>query len=361
MLPFDELPAQEQLALAALQRDPEFYGVLRSRAGASPTSKSVSHDAAHVLTTLNEGGPLTASIAERLGARRDVVLAQMVLDGILEIEIDSQFIAGPAALEAVVKWRRPVEPQTKLEALSLAALEYAEALPVDDALVLSERLYAYNRIPVSGHWRRLLPDQDAVEAHLGIGRYPLAGIIDAHWDRVHTRDGAWMAWSRRGPLQTTRFPAYKMYVSPSCAALPIIFSAVASGFSASACVHWKVGSSARDLLRPDKMVAYFQTLKDLQEAAAALESELSGFEAHGVPFTAQVGETGLLSWGIDPVPEMHLLPWLQQESWRILICRCLGASIALAKQCAGPVSPAQFARERLRLEGIDPDTWVRDA
>lgn len=335
--------------------------MLRSRTGASPAAKSVSHDTAQLLITLHEAGLLTSPMVEELGEHGDVVLAQMVLDGILEVEVNGQFICGPAALEEVVERETLVEPKTALAELSRQALVYAEALPIDDAIVLSERLYAYNGVPASLRWRRLLPDPGAVEAYLGIGNDSTAQVLDANWHRARTQDDAWIAWSRRGVPHSTRFPAYKLYVSPSCTALPFAFFATAKALSASACVHWKVGNSALGLLRSDKMVAYFQTPADLQEAAVALGSELSGCEAHGVPFSAQIDETALLSWGIDPMPEVNTLPWLAQESWRILICRRLGASLALAKQSASSVSPAHFARERLRLEGINPDTWTRAA
>jgi hypothetical protein len=130
--------------------------------------------------------------------------------------------------------------------------------------------------------------------------------------------------------------------------------------SRSASFSWKVGADVYGLLRPDKIVVYFERFADLQETAASLSERLKGCPAHGVPFTAQLGAAGLLSWGVDPPAEEDLrLPWPQRESWRLRICNRLAAALVLAKRSQQPrISASLFALERLRLEGIDPRTWT---
>jgi hypothetical protein len=104
------------------------------------------------------------------------------------------------------------------------------------------------------------------------------------------------------------------------------------------------------------MVVYFLEFAELQAMAAQLLEKLDGCRAQGVPFTAGIDAGGLLSWGIDPSPEeasMH------RESWRIRLCNLLAAALVQAKttEQAG-ISAVRFAKERLRLEGVDTDTWA---
>jgi hypothetical protein len=79
--------------------------------------------------------------------------------------------------------------------------------------------------------------------------------------------------------------------------------------------------------------------------------------AHGVPFTASVTTDGLLSWGADP----PVLPSTNGTgtSWRMWVTEQLAGYIEVARNTErGELEPWQFALERLRLSGIDTDTWI---
>ena len=65
---------------------------------------------------------------------------------------------------------------------------------------------------------------------------------------------------------------------------------------------FKVGAGAGGLLRPDKIVAYFETFERLAAAADALTERLAGVAAHGVPFTSEIAAGGQLSWGVEGLP-----------------------------------------------------------
>jgi hypothetical protein len=115
------------------------------------------------------------------------------------------------------------------------------------------------------------------------------------------------------------------------------------------------------------MVVYFRQFSDLQEAALKIMSHLEGCTAHGVPFTAELANQGLLSWGIDPPREAYSVSWLGGESWRGKLCNRLAMTIVQASAgrgneatgaAADAVNAAEFAIHRLRLEGIDTDTWT---
>ncbi|MBV8530882.1 MAG: hypothetical protein JO104_06160 [Candidatus Eremiobacteraeota bacterium] len=350
----------ERQALEALGRDPNCYGILRPRGDARLSLKSVSQETALLLLTLQTPGALPQFARRALGERCDSVIGRMVLDGILEIEVNGTMLSGPEASAFIYGEPFSPGPQTRLGTLSRNALAYAQALKLTDRAALSARLYAYNCIPVSARWRRLLTHRRAVEAYLGVDDSSVA--LASSWIRLPTQAPAqgWMAWqSLRAKLPAETSLTYKLYVSPVCDDVRAAFQATAEVVSQSAAFHWKAGSDLYGLLRPDKIVIYFRELADLQTAAAHLLEELDGCSPQGVPFTAEFGGRGLLSWGIDPPADKHTVPWLVRESWRSRICNRLAAALAMAETSdRHKESAARFAVERLALDGIDTETWT---
>lgn len=345
---------------AALRQDPELYGVLRPRA-AGLTAKSLSRDTALLLLTLQNPSRLPQYAIDDLGERCDSIVGKMVLDGILEIEENGVMISGPAALGAVTGSETFRLHQDTLAALSLRALAYAEALDVLDVSELSMRLYAYNRIPATSHWLRAFPDDPSVRKHLGVDKPALNRLLSGISVELPPRPNeAWIVWqSRQITSAKPRAGIYKLYVSPALDDLAATFSNTMCALARSKAFQWKVGRNVYGLLRPDKILAYFRNFVDLQEMAAHLTARLQGCASHGVPFTAEISGSGLLSWGVDPQAEAQTAAWPMRESWRARICNRLATALLYAKAAAtnGP-SPLRFAIERLRLDGIDPDTWT---
>jgi hypothetical protein len=128
-------------------------------------------------------------------------------------------------------------------------------------------------------------------------------------------------------------------------------------FMQAACL--KVGKNVGGLLRPDKLLLYFCSFNALVEAADYLAPKLAGVSAHGVPFTAEIAGNGLLSWGVDPPVEQETSGWHGPESWRLWVTNHLARAILAAKMApACKIEPWRFALERLRLEGVDIETWT---
>lgn len=357
---FDRLPAAEQLVLKGLHDDLQCYGVLRPRNDTRLTIKSVATDTALLFLTLQDAAPLPHYVVDVLGEQCDPFIGKMVLDEILQIDVNGEMLCGPAAVDFVVGESSSTEPQGFIATLSRRALHYAEALDIVDVPELSYRLYSYNRIPASARWRRLFCDRAAVESHLGINDGRLAEMLDAEWIRLEEHSAAgWIAWRSKRLAPKLSSQTYKLYVSPTCAAVGSVLGPVveaASGFGAS---HWKIGSDVYGLLRSDKLILYFARFTELQDAAAYVIPRLVGCPSQGVPFTAELEASGLLSWGIDPPLETCSVPWLEQGSWRGQICNKLALALRLAKSAPDRgVSPSRFAALRLRLEGIDPDNWT---
>jgi len=359
---FDRLSPAEQQDLAGLERDPDGYGILRPRHDPRLSIKSASRDMALLWFTLQSPAVLPRYVRQTLGEQCDQVIGQMVLDGVLAVEVNGELVSGPGARTFVCADRPESGPEGCLAALSRRALEYAEALEITDALELSARLYNYNHLPVSPEWRRRLCDQAAVEHHLGIDHGATARLLERGWQRLPPAGPGrgWIAWQSQPMRDNHSAPTtYKLYVSPAFSQVRAAFQVTADATALSKAFHLKVGRDAYGLLRPDKIVVYFREFCELQETAARILQNLERCPAHGVPFTAEIAGAGLLSWGIDPPEEKNSVAWLERESWRQRICNQLGTALSLAKvSTQSEILAWRFAMDRLRLEGIDTETWA---
>ena len=363
---YDRLAPAERELLAGLAREPGFYGVLRPRGGAAALgSRSVDRETALLLLTLAEPAPLPGYVRGMFGEGRGDeeaarTVARLVADGVLEVATGEGFASGAAALP-LFAGPEPGEGGA-LAALSRDALRYAQELPTGEPLRLSAALYGYNRRPLTPRWRCLLPDAAALPRVLGTGSAAFA----RRWEALPPAPG-WISWRARGASRLERGPeggaTYKLYVSPLPEAIATeagggCFPALAEALAAARVMQWKVGADAAGLLRPDKVVAYFPRFEALARAAETLSGALAGLPAHGVPFTAEIAGGGLLSWGVDP-PRGEGLPWSGgMESWRLWLTHRLARALLSARAESSPVEPWRFARERLRLEGVDPATWA---
>lgn len=363
---FDRLAPAEREALASLREDPDFYGVLRPRP-ASPALgvKSVDRETALLVLTLREPGPLPSYMTRMLGegALRTVV-SRLVADGILEIQEGDGFVSGVVALSGLGQ-SRAGSGGGQLSELSLAALRYAQDLALDDPLAVSFRLYGYNRRPLTPRWKRLLPGGgDAVLTWLGVG----AGgahrkLLDRSWERTGASADWWLSWRSREPGNTLAGrdeggATWKLYISPAPEALPESFGIIVEALAAARAAQFKVGSDAWGILRADKIVSYFPSFERLAAAADALATRLAGLPAQGVPFTSEIGGDGLLSWGVDPPREESAFG--SGESWRLWLTHRLARALVSARADRAE-EPWRFALDRVRLEGVDTDSWTPSA
>jgi hypothetical protein len=359
---FERLPLDQQELLKNLTKDPDFYGVLLPRTSSARGIKSVCRDTALLVHTMLQSGPLPRYVEHTLGDHSNQAVAELVLDGVLEIEHEGRFLSGAEAYPLIYASHTSPEPQGLLPRLSQAALEYAQALAIDDVVRLSARLYFYNRIPMTANWTRRMSSEIAVSEFLGISSSTNRNCLQKNWilvERSASYNG-WFQWqSRRNrPTGRDRY-GYKLYVSPRPEALPTAFRAVVGVLDNSAAHAFKIGCDSIGLLRPDKLVLYFSDFDLLEQAAREIALSLSGCAAHGVPFTAAIDDNGLLSWGIDPLPEKDALSWQGPESWRLWITNRLATALVSARNnCPGTLQPWQFALERLRLENVDTGTWA---
>ncbi len=368
LVTLDQLSPKQQTYLSMLTEQPDVFGLLRPRRGESRMIKTVSSEAAQVFNTLQQPGTLPFAAREQLARERDPnrSLAELVLDGVLEISAEEGFVSGAAAYHVIYRSASTPTARGTLATLSLQALQHAELLPAQNPAALSLYLYNYNRLPLSLYWSRRLPSTDAAAAYLGLESQSATGRklhqfwVQSPGDNAASESG-WRFWTRRSfhSYTETERPTYKLYVSPLPTHLPEVFSATVEVFTAHDVAHFKVGKDAYGLLRPDKLIAYVDTMDALQAVAEDLRQRLSGIPAHGVPFTAELGLNGLLSWGIDPPSTEQSTAWKQRESWRLWISNRLASALGEARLQPAPTLAAwRFALERLRLDGVDPATWT---
>jgi len=361
---FDHLPPDQQAPFNDLRQDPRFYGILRPHGCASLAVQAVDQETALLLFALQAPSRAPAYVMARLGEAWNQSFAELVLDGVLEIEHEGTFVSGVAARAALFFDAFEPASRGRIAELSLEALRYAQDLPVQDPARLARQLYLYNHLPLTPAWKRRLPAPDAVASYLGIGPGGACRLLlERHWSQnppSPTNDG-WFSWRTRrelrwGSRQTDL--TYKLYVSPLVESVPQALRALLEASAALPAFDFKIGCDMHGLLRPDKLVVYFPGFEELAEAADVLAGKLEGCPAHGVPFTAGITADGLLSWGIDPPLAARTRLRLAGESWRGWITSHLARSLASARGSASSIEPWQFALERLRLDGVDTDTWV---
>lgn len=362
---FERLPAEQQDLLRGLEKDPELFGIARPRERLDLTVKSICRNTALLLFTLREPGAIPCYVRTMLGESYSAAIAELVLDGLLEVEHGGSFSSGASAYPLICQSRPETGvPGGMVAQLSVDALKYAQALDLDDSVKLSARLYFYNRRPVSPEWKRKLPAPEAVAEYLGaVADGPERWSLGPRWSQVSLPPGhaeRWIMWrpARSRPTPPDSNITYKLYVSPTVEHARDAFRATIDVIGGLDTRRVKVGKDVHGLMRPDKLVAYFWSAEEVHEAAKRLRARLDGCPAHGVPFTAEIGQDGLLSWGVDPPHEEHVLELQERESWRLWVTNRLAVALVGGKASTSrSIEPWRFALERLRLDGVDTETW----
>jgi hypothetical protein len=293
-----------------------------------------------------------------------IQIARLVFDQILEVETESGWRSGAGAIDVFIAELPTIETDSATAEVSIAAIRYAQSLSVDSPAVLADRLYGYNRKPVTPSTRRSFPDESSVALRLG---------LDAEWNAPVLSKGLmsevrpihadhWLRWQVRGNRRraASTGAAYKLYISPEVGGLRSALEAAFALFDEEFAPYaLKVGRALEGILRSDKLVAYFHDEGHVTEAAAQLLPRLDGLVPQPVPFTTEIGGDGLLSRGIDPPHARQLPGWRHGEaSWRAWITTRLGSAILAARSADRPaIDSVRFVLARLALEGVDTRTW----
>jgi hypothetical protein len=340
-------------------------GARAGRAGAAPAGGSL-HAARGGYAVAVDGG--VAALLRRLRGRqgagdaatRDDVLADLVLDGVVEIESDGRFVTGAAALDALGIRAPAPAARDVLGRRALEALRHAASLDVP-VLGLARAMYRYGARPYTPERRATFETPEATASFLGLLGGAARAALDARWAPTGGRGprGPWAGWQRRPVPEGAPPPSYKLYVSPALEHTRDALGELLAVAERARVAAFKVGHAAQTLLRPDRVVAYFPSLDALGHAAELLGERLAGLPADGVPFTAAAADTGLLSWGVDP-PEGSAAYRHGARSWRQWVTRRLAAALAVARATAPDDGAGQVPYALLRISrlGVDPVTWA---
>ncbi len=362
---FDRLEEAYRTQLASVNEDNDFYGVLWPHTPGL-VLKAVDRETALLFFTMQQVGPIPTYVRRSFSERCNQAIAELVLDGVLEIALEPEgaFASGAAAYHLIYEAKVPYSSEGSIARLSLQAIEYGQAIEIVSSAELSARLYAYNTVPASSSWRRLIPTPDAVPGFLGIdAEGPHRRSLERHYHQLSPSQNrvGWRIWRLRRE-QASRWarwrPAYKLYISPLPEILPENIGVIIDVLGTAGVSNFKIGRDLYGLLRPDKIVAYCNDFEELAALATRLQEKLAGCPAQGVPFTAGIDPAGLLSWGTDPPRETQEFVGLEQESWRLWVTNRLAVALLAAKSQPADIQPSQFALERLRLDGVDTDTWT---
>ena len=349
--------------MEAVASDPDHFGVLVPRPGHEALGVlTVDRDVAALFVELDHPARLSAQRFGGGGGDPLARAASLVLDGVLAIETEDGLVSGPAAHGALfdgadgeITTTHPVSEQ------SHHALRQAAGLPVSSPSELSSWLYGYGNLPHGPRWSRLVSKPERLEDLLRLPGSDRSADFEQEFER--TDWGPWRSWTRRAPgaplAESLEHASYKLYVSPMPLAMPDALAGLAKTIANAPPLAFKIGATSRGLLRPDKLVVYFDSVGELDRFASGLEERLQGCPAHGVPFTAPASRDGLLSWGVDP-PRRDALPgWRSERSWRLGITDRLARSLLSARDLGtGYVPPWRFALDRLSLDGIDVENWL---
>lgn len=359
-----KLNQQELHALADLNEDPEFFGVFRRRhTKAGGSVKLAYKEVALLFYFLQNAGELPHYLKSGYDDEVNLTIAKLVLEGILEIQTNQHFYSGYAAqnllYESTDRHPDSVHPLLRMSATAIA---YAIQLNEVDTASLASKLYAFNTMPQFITPSNALKTFGEVEQYLRIcNSHPLNRELLIDWNK-HEPDPkySWISWSRK---QNARHdarlrPIYKIYISPVPEELPDAFDKAVRVLSSSNAFSFKIGMNREGLLRPDKFVAYFAEYDHLLAAADRLAPILKDHKAQGVPFTAPLDDSGMLSWGMDG-PAGELLKYKEGGSWRAFVTEKLAASIALSKtEKLSQSERADFVLKKMMLEGVDTKTWT---
>lgn len=236
----------------------------------------------------------------------------------------------------------------RIHQLSLAAIRMAASSSWSEPADVAHWLYRFGTVPRGPAIDRDFGPDDDPMTILGL---TVGGAVRRRLEATYeaTSFSGWYSFARRGAPPHLA-AACKLYVSPRPEALAGAFPRIAAQFVQSEVRSFKVGRGIEGLLRPDKIIAYFDDREHMEDVAAALEQSLCDFPAQGVPFTAGISENGMLSAGVDPPPG-HAA-----TSWRAWVTRRLAHSLT-ARRATPDDDPVHGALADLRMAGVDPERW----
>ena len=365
LIAFDKLNDDEKRNLGSLPdgNGELLYGIFKPKCPNGLTLKAATPDVALLFYSLREENFLPHYLRNSISGTFNDELVKLVLSGVIEVELNGEFISGSMSYSHLYQDKAPSSSDKKsyLSKLSDDALKYGELLNITDTKTLSAHLYNFNRVALSPRWQRLFLNKAAVEEFLGVNSYKI--LFDertSNWMmRPKKSSDRWLFWRKLSKEKNhLRLKTYKLYLSPECQALENTFPLIYESVTKTNATSFKIGNDGYGLLRPDKIVIYFSDKQDMIKAGQSIKKIFKELPVHGVPFTSQLDENGLVSWGIDPPSFETQFSW-DSLSWRLWVTDRLSKHLIEAKKNIKSSSrePWEIAKHNLSYEGINVDKW----
>lgn len=367
LVELSQLNQSDQQALAGLASTEDIFGIFKNKSAGNDSLHKIAYkDVALLSYFLKEPSQLPSFIKNNFDDDINATLCKLVLEGILEIQADGEFVSGvdaqnvicPASIKAIEI------SKSRISQLSEKAIQYGIGLNNVDGISLSTRLYCYNTIPSLSHQYNHLDRPEKIKDFLWKQDFDLYEWAARKWmQQSIQKEQHWLSWTKPAyqDIDLVDKCTYKLYISPLIQRLPEIFVKSVKVLSGTKCFSFKVGATVEGLLRPDKLVAYFLTYKDLNEAVLLLKPQLPSYEPQGVPFTSQLDDMGILSWGLDP-PKKDINKNIESGSWRERVTKKIALSIIKAKKEENDKTKIlSHVMSLIALEDIDPETWTPKA
>jgi hypothetical protein len=361
LMEWTQLLQETKELLGALENDTEIYGVFLPQQQQGATAKVAYRETAMLYLHLQQAETLPHYFTATPSYQKNETIARLVLDGIIEIKWKGKFVSGTAATAAIFGGLLFDEttPPNHVAALSMQAIQYVWELPYNDVAAIAAHLYAFNTIVWDAGMKETFMQKNSIRQFL----FPGIDIATGEWPgngwlfSAGAEKKGWLSWMRPLKQNDDFSRTYKLYISPLIEQMPAVIKKAIPVINISKAISFKTGSNLHGQLRPDKMIVYFTNMKDLMEVVELLKKELHGFAAQGVPFTSQLNDTGLLSYGIDP-PVEEVLEQIEGGSWRTAVTDRLAVCIAQTKR-DGLNWPQSllFIKAGLLTDSIDPINW----
>ncbi|HEY2720364.1 MAG TPA: hypothetical protein VGI82_01480 [Chitinophagaceae bacterium] len=361
------LSQREKELISGLHDERNVYGIFSPLAPQSKlTLKVAYHDLALVYLHLAASNLLPHHLTALHEDSLNNAIVRLVIDQILEVKWNGNFVSGVHATEAIFGSRLYGDRNFPnfISILSNQAIEYALHFDNAEMRMISNKLYTYHTTPWDSSAKRNFNKVKDIRDFVFSGSPgSLFSILNRDWALINDpAKDYWLGWNRKDFSGTSSSRAdmtiYKLYISPLIEDLPKAMSISLPLLTSSNAFSFKVGNSIQGLLRPDKIVAYFDDKSSLLQVAEELKEKLKDCKAQGVPFTAQIDDDGILSWGADP-PGYIVLEAIEGGSWRCKVTDQIALAITQAKSEKLEDDQAiDFIGSKLFLADIDVYDWA---
>jgi hypothetical protein len=311
---------------------------------------------------------LPARLREESDKEMQQIVVQLVLDGVLEIQVAGCYVSGLEALDKMMPLpKRAAAVDQCADAnytckISRTAIDFALQSVYKHPRDIAWILYNFNRTPMHRGRLRRIPDIEAVARFLGLDdKEGWPGMPETVRPVRAERDAegnftpffqVWRSWKIGRTKRSKDSAGYKVYLSPLPDETPEVFKIVKDTVADSGANSMKTGRVLSALLRADKLIVYFRTISGALEYAESLVRATSSFRGQGVPFTYQVApDNCLISIGVDPPGKFGL-----DNSWR----RYVTDKLALAIQAfhrSKRDDPIAYIRAHMSMFGVDVERW----